>query len=93
MKKARSSSRSAHIPVRLVVALALCLAALSLAGRAFGSWEGLSLTRWVDSLQPTLPSSELETGNNAPNAPDAASTGFNFDGKPWYYLGRLSDGY
>src|SRR5256885_8884390 len=48
MKKSRSS-QSAHVRLRFFIAFTLCLCGLCLAGTAFGSWQGLSLARWISS--------------------------------------------
>src|SRR5438067_4437151 len=58
--KITRSSQSAYIPIRLVIALALCLAGVSLAGQAFGSWEGVSLVRWVNAQRESLLETKLK---------------------------------
>src|SRR2546423_14397767 len=46
--KITRSSQSAHSPLRLVVALALCLVGISLTATSFGSWEApLRLSHWI----------------------------------------------
>jgi len=61
--KITRSSQSAHIPLRLVVALALCLVGISLAATSFGSWEGLVLSRWLNSHHQTLLRAKTELKN------------------------------
>src|SRR4051812_20911639 len=41
------SSRSAHISVRFLLAVTFCLTGLCLVATALGSWNGLSIVRWV----------------------------------------------
>ncbi|HEX8076187.1 MAG TPA: hypothetical protein VF511_00120, partial [Chthoniobacterales bacterium] len=53
MKKKRVS-HSALITVRLLLAISLCLAGLCLALPAFGSWQGLAMSRWVMSQKQSL---------------------------------------
>src|SRR5947199_8854782 len=61
--KITRSSQSASIPLRLVVALGLCLVGISLAATSFGSWEGLVLSRWFNSHHQDLLRAKSEIGN------------------------------
>jgi len=61
--KITRSSQSARIPVRLVVALALCLVGISLAAKSFGSWEGLALSRWLNSHHQEVLRAKTELKN------------------------------
>src|SRR5438105_3819948 len=61
--KITRSSQSAHIPLRLVVALGLCLVGISLAATSFGSWEGLVLSRWFNSHHQDLLRAKTDLGN------------------------------
>src|SRR4051794_18895932 len=58
MKKARSS-RSAYVTLRLFLVFALCLSGLLLGASAFGSWEGASIVRWVNTQRESLLETKL----------------------------------
>lgn len=48
--KTTRSSRSAWVNFRVLIALTLCLAGLSLTVTALGAWSGLSAAGWVNSI-------------------------------------------
>jgi hypothetical protein len=50
--KTLRSSRSASVRLRALIAVALCLASVSLVATAFGAWSGLSTAAWIQSSKP-----------------------------------------
>jgi hypothetical protein len=62
MKKSRHS-QSAHVSVRILFSVALCLTGISFAVPAMASWRGMALAQWIGAQKTLSPQAKLKVKN------------------------------